>query len=153
MTMRNPLRASAIAALVLSILAAASNRADPQAESRDGWVEEPSTHSLNADGAHGRAYLDSASVYRGNDGLVYFNESADVTRAEDIGKVGLMKDAYDCARNLKYMCVEAGNWRNDTKSTVDAAHDPAFQVYRKYLCGDANGAAASSADSSKSSAR
>ncbi|HYL57921.1 MAG TPA: hypothetical protein VEU51_03550, partial [Candidatus Acidoferrales bacterium] len=99
------------------------------------------------------AYLDSASVYRGNDGLVYFNESADVTRAEDIGKVGLMKDAYDCARNLKYMCVEAGNWRNDTKSTVDAAKDPALQVYRKYLCGDASPVADGRADSSKSGAR
>jgi type II secretory pathway pseudopilin PulG len=151
--MRNRCRGIALAALAISLFAAMSSRADAQAESRDGWVEEPATRSLNVAGAHGRAYLDSASVYRGNDGLVYFNESADVTRPEDIGKVGLMKDAYDCAKNLKYMCVEAGNWRNDTKSTVDAAHDPAFQVYRKYLCGDANSAADDSADISKSGAR
>jgi hypothetical protein len=149
--MRNRRRAT-IAAFAILIVGAVSNRADAQVESRDGWVEEPATRSLNVDGAHGRAYLDAASVYRGNDGLVYFNESADVTRSEDIGKVGLMKDAYDCAKNLKYMCVEAGNWRNDTKSTVDAAHDPAFQVYRKYLCGDANAAADNSADISKSGA-
>jgi hypothetical protein len=152
MRVRNRCRAMT-AAIVLSTFAAASSGAGAQAEGRDGWIEEPATHSLNVDGAHGRAYLDTASVYRGNDGLVYFNESADVTRSEDIGKVGLMKDAYDCARNLKYMCVEAGNWRNDTKSTVDAAHDPAFQVYRKYLCGDANAAPNSSADISKSGAR
>jgi hypothetical protein len=151
--MRNRFRGTALAAIAIAMFAPPSHHAEAQVESRDGWVEEPATRSLNVDGAHGRAYLDSASVYRGNDGLVYFNESADVTRPEDIGRVGLMKDAYDCAKNLKYMCVEAGNWRNDTKSTIDAAHDPAFQVYRKYLCGDANPVAASSADSSKSGAR
>jgi hypothetical protein len=47
-----------------------------------------------------------------------------------------MKDAYDCSKNIKYMCVEQGDWRNDKKSTVDAAKDPALPVYRKYLCGD-----------------
>jgi hypothetical protein len=61
-----------------------------------------------------------------------------VSRPEEIGKVGLMKDAYDCTKNIKYMCVEAGDWRNDPKSTVHAADDPALPVYRKFLCGDAN---------------
>ena len=73
---------------------------------------------------------------RGDDGLIYFNESSDVSRPEDIGKVGLMKDAYDCAKNVKYMCVDAGDWRNDQKSTIKAANDPALSVYRKFLCGD-----------------
>jgi hypothetical protein len=50
----------AIAARSISIVVALSNRADAQVESRDGWVEEPATRSLNVDGAHGRAYLDSA---------------------------------------------------------------------------------------------
>jgi hypothetical protein len=63
-----------------------------------------------------------------------------VSRPEDIGKVGFMKDAYDCAKNVKYMCVEAGDWRNDPKSTVNAANDPALSVYRKFLCGDGDGA-------------
>jgi hypothetical protein len=51
-----------------------------------------------------------------------------------------MKDAYDCAKNIKYMCVEVGDWRNDPKSTVHAARDPGLPVYRKYLCGDSDSA-------------
>ena len=155
MRTRNLCRAIGVAALAISMFALASNHRDADAQSTggDGWVEEPATKSLDVDGAHGRAYLDPASIYRGSDELVYFNESSDVTRPEDIGKVGLMKDAYDCGKNLKYMCVESGNWRNDTKSTIDAAKDPAYAVYRKYLCGDANAAAEDSADNQKSGAR
>ena len=114
-----------------------SNRTEAQSAARDGWVEEPATKSLNVAGASGRAYLDPASVHRGEDGLIYFNESSNVLRPEEIGKVGLMNDAYDCAKNIKYMCVEAGDWRNDPKSMINAADDPAFQMYRKFLCGDA----------------
>ena len=115
-----------------------SARSEAQWSGRDGWVEEPAVKSLNVEGGSGHAYLDPASVHRGNDGLVYFNESSNVSRPEEIGKVGFMKDAYDCAKNIKYMCVEAGDWRNDPKSTVHTAHDPALPVYRKFLCGDAN---------------
>jgi hypothetical protein len=113
-----------------------SMRAEAQWAGKDGWVEEPATKSLNVVGDPGHAYLDPASVHRGDDGLIYFNESSDVSRPEDIGKVGFMKDAYDCAKNVKYMCVEAGDWRNDPKSTVNASKDPALSVYRKFLCGD-----------------
>ena len=102
----------------------------------DGWIEEPATKSLNVEGEPGHSYLDPASVYRGRDGLVYFNESSDVKRPEEIGKVGFMRDAYDCAKNIKYMCVEHGNWRIDPDSAIDAARDPALPVYRRYLCGD-----------------
>ena len=56
-----------------------------------------------------------------------------------------MKDAYDCAKNIKYMCVEVGDWRNDAKSTVHAEKDPALPVYRKYLCGDSDSANSDSA--------
>ena len=58
-----------------------------------------------------------------------------------------MKDADDCAKNIKYMCVEVGDWRNDPKSTVHAARDPALPVYRKYLCGDSDSANSDSAKS------
>jgi hypothetical protein len=115
-----------------------SNRAGAQWAGKDGWVEEPAAKSLNVVGASGHAYLDPASVHRGDDGLIYFNESSDVSRPEEIGKVGFMKDAYDCAKNIKYMCVDAGDWRNDPKSTIHAANDPALSVYRKFLCGDAD---------------
>jgi len=47
-----------------------------------------------------------------------------------------MKDAYDCAKNIKYMCVGSGNWRNDSQSIIHADRDPALPIYRKYLCGD-----------------
>jgi hypothetical protein len=115
-----------------------SNRIQAQWASKDGWVEEPAAKSLNVEGDPGHAYLDPASVHRGDDGLIYFNESSNVSRPEDIGKVGFMKDAYDCSKNIKYMCVEVGDWRNDPKSTINAAHDPALSVYRKFLCGDAD---------------
>ncbi len=124
-------------ALAIVTVLVLSTSAEAQWSGRDGWVEEPATKSLNVEGDPGHAYLDSTSVHRGDDGLVYFNESADVSRLEEIGKVGFMKDAYDCAKNIKYMCVDSGNWRNDTSSIVDAANDPALPVYRKYLCGDA----------------
>ncbi len=114
-----------------------SSRGEAQWTGRDGWVEEPATKSLNVEGPRGHAYLDPASVHRESDGLVYFNESSDVMRPEEIGKTGFMKDAYDCARNIKYMCVEHGNWRIDPQSAIDAAKDPALSVYRKYLCDDA----------------
>ena len=113
-----------------------SNRIEAQWAGKDGWVEEPATTSLNVEGSPGHAYLDPASVHRGDDGLIYFNESSDVSRPEDIGKIGFMKDAYDCGKNIKYMCVDAGDWRNDPKSTINAANDPALSVYRKFLCGD-----------------
>jgi hypothetical protein len=100
------------------------------------WIEEAGAQSIDHDGASGRAYLDSASIHRGDDGLVYFVESSNVARPEDIGKVGLMNDAYDCAKDLKYVCVGNTNWRSDLKSTVNAAREPALPVYRKYLCGD-----------------
>lgn len=103
---------------------------------RDGWVEEPATRSLNVDSDPGHSYLDPTSIHRGDDGLVYFNESNAVTKPEEIGHSGFMKDAYDCARDIKYMCVGIGDWRNDRKSAIDTTHDPALQVYRKYLCGD-----------------
>ena len=110
--------------------------ADAEWSGRDGWVEEPAARSLNVVGEPGHAYLDSASVHRGSDGLVYFNESTNILRPEEIGKTGFMTDAYDCAKNIKYMCVGSANWRDDTKSAVNTASDPALPVYRKYLCGD-----------------
>ena len=125
----------ALAILTLVIL---SNRTEAQWAGKDGWVEEPSTKSLNVQRDPGHSYLEPASVHRGDDGLIYFNESSNVTRPEEIGKVGFMKDAYDCAKNIKYMCVGFGDWRNDPKSTINAAHDPALPVYRKFLCGDAD---------------
>ena len=127
----------ALAILALLII---STRAEADWTGRDGWVEEPAVKSLNVEGDAGHAYLDPSSVHRGNDGLIYFNESANVSRPEEIGKVGFMKDAYDCEKNIKYMCVEVGDWRNDPKSTVHTDKDPALPVYRKYLCGDSDSA-------------
>ena len=127
-------------ALAILALLSLSTRSEAQFAGRDGWVEEPAVKSLNVEGDPGHAYLDPASVHRGNDGLIYFNESSNVSRPEEIGKVGFMKDAYDCAKNIKYMCVEVGDWRNDAKSTVHAEKDPALPVYRKYLCGDSDSA-------------
>ena len=120
--------------VALTVVCLTSAAAVAQWSGRDGWVEEPDTQSLTVVGDPGRLYLDPASVHRGEDGLVYFNESTNVSRPEEIGKVGLMKDAYDCAKNIKYMCVGNGHWRNDTKSAIDASKDPALPVYRKYLC-------------------
>jgi len=128
------------AATILSF----QTRTVAQWNSREDWVEEPAAKSLNEARDSGRAYLDPGSVHRGDDGLIYFNESSNVLRPVEIGKVGLMKDAYDCQRNIKYLCVELGNWRNDRKSTINAANDPALPVYRKYLCRDAEPAKASS---------
>ena len=135
----NDIRVLALAILMLTMLPAVT---EAQWAGRDGWVEEPAVKSLNVKGGSAHAYLDPTSVRRGDDGLIYFSESSDVSRPEEIGKVGLMKDAYDCAKNIKYMCVEAGNWRNDLKSTVHAEHDLALPVYRKFLCGDADAATA-----------
>lgn len=127
--------------IAIAILLAWPIAASAQWAGRDGWIEEPVNKALEADGMFGRSYLDVNSVHRGDDGLVYFSESSNVSRPEDIGKVGFMKDAYDCARNLKYMCVGQGNWRTDKSSTINAANDPALPIYRTYLCGDANPAA------------
>ena len=121
--------------ILLSMLAFA-NLTNAQWSGRDGWIEEPGAQSLNIDGPAGHAYLDPASIHRGQDGLVYFNESTDVMSPNDIGKTGFMQDAYDCSKDLKYMCVGPSNWRNDKQSTIDASNDPALPVYRKYLCGD-----------------
>ena len=128
-------RLRALTILTILIL---STQAEAQWTGRDGWVEEPAAKSLNVKGKPGHAYLDPSSVHRGDDGLIYFNESSDVSRPDEIGKVGLMKDAYDCARNIKYMCVEVGDWRNDPKSTINATNDPALPIYRKLLCGDSD---------------
>ena len=121
-------------ALVLLLLL--STRAQAQWSGREGWVEEPAAKSLDVDGDKEHSYLDPASVHRGDDGLVYFNESTGVTKPDEIGHTGFMKDAYDCAKNLKYMCVGIGDWRNDQKSTINTANDPALPVYRNDLCND-----------------
>ena len=105
-------------ALALTTLLILPTRAQAQWSGRDGWVEEPATKSLNVEGDLGHSYLDPASVHRGDDGLVYFNESSGVTQPEEIGRTGFMKDAYDCAKNIKYMCVGLGDWRNDQKSAI-----------------------------------
>jgi hypothetical protein len=126
--------------IALAILALAVP-AFAQWNGRDGWIEEPDAKSLNVGQDASHSYLDTNSVHRGSDGLVYFDESADVTRPEEIGKAGFMNDAYDCAKNLKYMCVEQGHWQNDKQSTVDMSHNPALPLYRKYLCGDDSAAA------------
>jgi hypothetical protein len=123
-----------VGAIVWSAVLLLASSAFAQSADRSGWVEEP---GAKIEGQPGRAYLDPASVHRGTDGMVYFNESSGVTRADEVGKVGIMLDAYDCAKNIKYMCVQYGNWRNDAKSAVDAGRDPALPVYRQYLCGDA----------------
>jgi hypothetical protein len=124
------------AAAMIAMLLAYAAAGEAQWKGSDGWIEEPKAKSLNVDGGSGRAYLDSTSVHRGSDGLIYFNESTGVSRPDEIGKTGFMQDAYDCAKNIKYMCVGHGDWRNDTKSTIHANDDPALAVYRKYLCGD-----------------
>src|SRR5215475_6034730 len=123
----------AIAVSIIALLAAAVLSPVSNAQTGEGWVEET---GAKVEGESGRSYLDLASVHRGEDGLVYFNESTDVTRPEEIGQKGFMKDAYDCAKDIKYMCIGSGDWRNDVKSTIHAAGDPALPIYRKYLCGD-----------------
>jgi len=127
-------RAHISVAFAVAILLAAVH-APAQWSGHDGWIEETNGKTLKDDPGH--SYLDPASVHRGDDGLVYFNESSGVTKPEEIGRTGFMKDAYDCAKNVKYMCVGLGDWRNDQKSAIDTANDPALAVYRRYLCGDA----------------
>jgi hypothetical protein len=122
--------------ILLLMLLVVRNHARAQSEGHEGWVEEP---AAVVEGEPGHSYLDPASTRRGDDGLVYFNESTGVTKPDEIGQKGLMKNAYDCAKNIKYMCVGSGDWKNDLKSTVKTSNDdPALQVYRKYLCGDAD---------------
>ena len=81
----------------LSILLVATC-ARAQWKGHDGWVEETNGKTLKDDPGH--SYLDPASVHRGDDGLVYFNEISGVTKPEQIGNTGFMKNAYDCARDL-----------------------------------------------------
>ncbi len=119
--------------LVAVSLTSPSFDARAQSSGHDGWVEEP---AAVVEGEPGHSYLDPASIRRGDDGLVYFNESTGVTKSEEIGQKGFMKNAYDCTKNIKYMCVGQGDWKNDLKSTVSTSKDPALQVYRQYLCGD-----------------
>ncbi len=128
-------RLASCVAFSVGIFLTSQIAARAQSGGRDGWVEEPAAVT---EGEPGRSYLDPSSTRRGDDGLVYFNESTGVTKPEDIGHKGFMKDAYDCTRNVKYMCVGSGDWKNDLKSTINASKDPALRVYRKYLCGDAD---------------
>ncbi len=100
----------------------------------DGWVEETGTQ---VEGMGGRSYLDTSSIHQGEDGLVYFNESVGLSRPDEIGEKGVMKDAYDCAKDIKYMCISGSDWRNDPESAIHTAADPALPIYRKYLCGGA----------------
>jgi hypothetical protein len=130
---------TSIPAIAVLLFLAIAKFAFAQSEGCDGWVEEP---AAVVEGEAGHSYLDPTSTRRGDDGLVYFNESTGITKPEEIGHKGFMKDAYDCARNIKYMCVGSGDWKNDLKSTIKASNDPALQVYRKYLCGDADAAKA-----------
>jgi hypothetical protein len=129
-------------------LAFVAHDARAQWSGHDGWVEETNGKTLADDPGH--SYLDPASVHRGDDGLVYFNESNGVTKPEEIGRAGFMKDAYDCTRNIKYMCVGTGDWRNDQSSAIHTANDPALRIYRKYLCNDdAAGESAAGSESTK----
>jgi hypothetical protein len=135
---------------VAIFLAAVHARA--QWSGHDGWIEETNGKTLKDDPGH--SYLDPASIHRGDDGLIYFNESSGVTKPDEIGRAGFMKDAYDCSKNIKYMCVGQGDWLNDPKSTINTANDPALQIYRKYLCGDDAGASnPSGADSANTASR
>ena len=138
-----------IVTLVVAIaLAFAASDACAQWTGHDGWIEETNGKTLADDPGH--SYLDPASVHRGDDGLIYFNESNGVTKPEDVGRTGFMKDAYDCARNIKYMCVGTGDWRNDQSSAIHTANDPALPIYRKYLCSDNAGADAPAQAAAKS---
>ena len=141
-----------VEAFVVATVLLLAPAAHAQWAGRDGWVEEPATKSLDVEGDPGHSYLDPASVHHGDDGLVYFNESIDVSRPDQIGKMGFMKDAYDCARDIKYMCVQPGVRRFDPKSTINTAKDPALPVYRKYLCSDKEGSD-KEADSQQSNSR
>jgi hypothetical protein len=125
-------RPASIALAVAMVLLAIG--ANAQSSGRDGWIEESGGKTLPDD--PGRSYLDPASVHRGDDGLIYFNEVSGVTQPGDVGRTGFMKNAYDCAKNIKYMCVGQGDWRNDLSSTIHTSDDPALPIYRKYLCGE-----------------
>src|SRR5205807_86875 len=105
----------AIGICVMLIFAPAMSYA--QSSAPDEWIEETGTQ---VEGITGRSYLDTSSIHRGEDGLIYFNESTGVSRPGEIGQKGFMKDAYDCAKDIKYMCIGAGDWRNDLKSTIHA---------------------------------
>jgi len=135
------IRAGKVGSIVIALALLSALPAYSQWNGHDGWVEETNGKTLADDPGH--SYLDPASVHRGDDGLVYFNESNGVTKPEDIGHSGIMKDAYDCARNIKYMCVGSGDWRNDQSSAIRTSDDPALPIYRKYLCGDDASAASS----------
>jgi len=126
---------SIVFALTILLLAASAHaQSNGHEGDHGGWIEETNGKTLLDD--PGRAYLDPASVHRGEDGLVYFNESTGVTKPDDAGHIGFMKNAYDCAKDIKYMCVGQGDWRNDLSSTIKTSDDPARPIYRKYLCGD-----------------
>src|SRR5579864_4584122 len=74
-------RAIAISVCALSAVLL-SSAARSQWSGRDGWVEEPAAKSLNIGGGLDHSYLEPASVHRGDDGLIYFNESSGVTKPE-----------------------------------------------------------------------
>src|SRR5208283_1157199 len=76
--------------LVMELVFPALARA--QSEGHEEWVEEP---AAIVEGEPGHSYLDPASTRRGDDGLVYFNESTGVTKPDEIGHKGFMKNAYD----------------------------------------------------------
>lgn len=114
------------------------NPAVARAGGFDEWIEEPGATALDAGHSPTHSYLDPSSVEKGDDGLIYFTESSDVSRPEDIGKTGIMKDAYDCAHDIKYVCVGHSDWRSDFRSTEQTRNAPALPVYRKYLCGGAD---------------
>ena len=61
-------------ALAISVLIASIALA--QGSAHDEWIEEPGANPLEAKGDPGHSYLDPGSVHRGDDGLVYFNESS-----------------------------------------------------------------------------
>ena len=105
------------------------------------WVREPLDSAITGDpaldAARAKSYLDISSIHPGHDGLMYFSESENVSQPDDIGKVGLMNDAYDCKKNIKFMCTSTGDWRNDTASRQKfSQHDAGYSFYRRYLCSE-----------------
>jgi len=121
----------ATVAIVFAIVSAIA-----RAEDHAQWIEEPGATALDAKHSPTHSYLDPSTVQKGDDGLVYFTESADVANPKDVGKIGIMKNAYDCAHDIKYMCIGHSDWKNDLSSTTHTKDDPALPIYRKYLCGD-----------------
>ena len=69
-------RPASIAFAMTIVLLALSAHA--QWSGRDGWIEERGGKTLPDDPGH--SYLDPASVHRGEDGLVYFNEASGVSK-------------------------------------------------------------------------